>query len=93
MQAYELKVTADLILHKCYLLKNSIYLCVALWRVTMCPNEHSNCVTTCPHAVTTYLHRGQIVAFRCGHISLHNIATIDDIYLNDILFYTGNSIP
>ena len=28
----------------------------------------------------------------CGHISLHYITTIDDIYLNYILYYTGNSI-
>ena len=35
---------------------------------------------------------GKLQHFRCGHISLHHIATIDDIYLNDILYYAG-SLP
>ena len=54
-------------------------------RVTMCPNEHSSCVTAYPY--------GTGGKFRCDYISLHHIATIDDIYLNAILQYTGNSIP
>ena len=48
----------------------------------MCPNENSDCVTTRPHAVTTYPQRRRIVKFY----------DIDDNYLNDILYYTGDSI-
>ena len=29
---------------------------------------------------------GKLYHFRCGHISLHHITTIDHIYLNDILY-------
>ena len=32
---------------------------------------------------------GKLYHFRCGHISLHHIATIDDMYQNDILGYRG----
>ena len=36
--------------------------------------------------------RGKLQHFRCGHISLHHITNIDDIYQNDILCYRGDII-
>ena len=78
-----------------YLLQNStLHIYVLHYGVVQCgPMSTVTVVQLAPMLLQLTRTGGKLQHFRCGHISLHHIATIDDIYVNDILYHTGNSIP